>query len=302
MKWNGGWGINSPSRVRQPAAFYIWTVTGFFGAPGVLWAAILLAIGVGGLWYLVLYTTLGQRGLFVPIALFPLFAVHMSWYNLFQPDLWAALMVVYSGALLIRKRFIAAAVFALLAALMREIFAIYLIVLLGVAVVLWLKKRMSLRDVVASAAALGAFVAAYAAHYMIEAPYLGNVAVTEGTLGTILSVAARPLASRFSGPISYLMFPYGDAVFPAFLLALVAAVGLFLVLRDFEPARWALPGYLIAFLLFLGLIGASSSYWGQDISALSVIGCAVLLAGIDRLRKDASPLAAAPVRATGSRG
>jgi len=296
-KWNGGWGINSPSRVRQPAVFYLWAITGYFGASGVLWASVLLAIGLWVVWYGALYPTLGQRALFIAPALFPLFAVHMAWFNLFQPDWWAALMVMYSAAFMIRRRYIASAVFALFAVLFREILVIYLLAVLGVAFGLWLRKKLAGRDVAAFGVALVAFIAAYAAHYITEAPYLGAVAVKEGTLDSILSVASKPLWLKFMGPTSYLMFPYGDAVVPAFILVILGAVGVFLVLRDTGLARLALPAYLVCFLVFLATIGATSSYWGQDFSPLAVTGCAILLAGSDRLGRRAKPIGAVTARA-----
>jgi hypothetical protein len=302
-KWNGTWAINSPTRVREPAAFYLWTVAGHFGAPGILWASLLLAIGVWAVWYWALYPAFGQRALSVAFALFPLMVVHMVWYNLFQPDWWAALMLIYSAAFLVRKRFIPAASFALAAALFREVFALYLVVLLTVAAVFWLRKKLAGRDVAALGAAFVVFAAAYAAHYMAEAPYMGNLAGKDSTLANTLSLMGQPLATKFIGPTSYLMFPYGDAVVPAFVLVIVGAVGLFLLLRDSGPARFALSGYLLVFLAFLAIVGASSSYWGQDFSMLAVTGCAVLLAGSDRLRTGARPPeAAAATRGLGSKG
>lgn len=287
-KWNGEWGINSPSRVRQPAPFYLWAIVGYFGASGIMWASLLLAVGLWVVWYWTLYQTLGHRALFVVPALFPLFVVHMAWFNLFMPNWWAALMLMYSAVFLVRKQYIWSAGFALVMVLFRETFVVYLIVVLGAAALLWLRKKLAGRDVVPFGITLGAFVAAYAAHYVTEAPYLGDVAVKEGTLSYAKALAARPFELRFFGATSYLMFPYGDAVLPAFVLTLAGAMGLAVVLRESDLARLALPAYLLVFLAILAIIGASSSYWGQDFSMLAVTGCAVLLAGLDRLGKRSS--------------
>jgi hypothetical protein len=290
-KWNGAWGINSPTRIRQPGAFYLWAIAGFFGAPGILWASLLLAIGLWAAWYLALYPTLGHRALFLAPALFPLFAVHMAWLNLFHPDWWGALMLMYSAAFMVRRQFIVSAVLALVAALFREILVIYVVVVLAAAVVLWLRKRFAGRDVAAFGIALAAFIVAYAAHYLTEAPYLGEVAAQEETLSYVAAVAGRSFEAKFLGATSYLMFPYGDAVVPAFVLVLVGAAGLFLLLRGSELARIALSAYLICFLAFLAVVGASSSYWGQHFSPMAVTGCAILLAGLDRLGSEKPSLA-----------
>ena len=281
-KFVGYWG-SSPTFIRQPAVFYFWAVVGYFGASGIVWASLLLAIGLWTLWYWVLYPRLGQRALFVALALFPLCVVHMAWLNLFMPDWWAALMLGYSAALLVGRRFMAAAALALVAVLFREILVFWLAVLIAAACWQWLRKRLAVRYPLAFGGAFVAFVLAYAAHYFLELPYQAAMTGNEGTLGRLLTASAFPLSQKFFGPTSYLMFPYGDAVVPAFLLVLSGAAGFFLVIRDNELARTAIPAYLLIFLAFLFVVGASSSYWGQDLSLLAVTGTAVLLAGLDRL-------------------
>jgi hypothetical protein len=282
LKWGRDWTIVSPTRVRQPLVFYFWALVGHFDATGILWASILLAIGVWVAWYWALFALLGQRALFVAFALFPLCVVHMAWFNLFHPDWWASLMLMYSAAFLVAKRFKTSAVFALLAAMCREVVVFYLLVVLAVGAVRWLLKRESVRAVVPFAVALAVFVVAFGAHYLAEAPYI--VLKSGGsTLAEIIQVSTRPLSSKLFGPTSYLMLPYGDGVVPGFVVDVIGTLGLFFVLRRSGYARWALAGYLVFFLGFMAILGASSTYWGQDISALGVVGCAVLVAGLDRL-------------------
>jgi len=284
-KWNGAWGVNSPSRVKPPTVFYLWATAGFLGASGIVWASLLLSIGLWALWYWALFPTLGQRALFIAPALFPLFVFHQAWFNLFLPDWWAVLMLMASAAFLIRRSYVASAAFAVAAAMCREVFVVYLMLVLVVAAVLWLRKRLAARTVAIFGVAQLAFMGLYAVHYAIAATYMGDVAVKENTMGNTLAIMGKPFEVKFLGATSYLMFPYGDAVMPAFVLAIIGAAGLFLLLREADLARLALSCYLILFLVFLATIGASSSYWGQDISPLAVTGCAVLLAGLDRLGK-----------------
>jgi hypothetical protein len=281
-KWGQDWGIVSPTHIRQPEVFYLWTAVGFFGASGIVWAAVLLAIGLWATWYWALFPRLGQRALAVAFGLYPLLTVQIGSFNLFHPDWWATMMLMLGAAFLVRKRFTAAAVFALLAVIFREVLIFYLLVLIATGVVFWLRRKVSTREVAGFAIGLVVFAVAYAAHYFAEAPYI-VLKSHKSTLDTILAFARLPMSAKFLGPTSYLMFPYGDAVVPAFLLVIVGAVGFLLVLRGSDFARWALPSYLFVFLAFLALIGASSTYWGQDVTTLGVTGCAVLLAGLDTI-------------------
>jgi hypothetical protein len=291
-KWGRDWTIVSPTRVRQPAVFYFWALVGHWSATGILWASVLLAVGVWIVWYWALFPILGQRGLMVALTLYPAFVVHMAWWNLLHPDWWAALMLLYSAAFLIAGRLSASAAFGFLAAISREVFVFYLLALLVVALVLWLRRRQPLRSVIPFGVALVAFAAAFAVHYLLEAPY---VVLKSGstTLSTILDVSARPISQRFLGPTSYLMFPYGDSVVPAFILVAAGAAGLYLVLRRAQFARLALPGYLAFFLAFMVIVGASSTYWGQDVTLLGLAGLGALLGGLGTLRNPAETPASA---------
>jgi hypothetical protein len=278
-KWGRDWGIISPTHIRQPEIFYLWTAVGYFGASGIFWAALLLAIGICLAWYWALYPTLGQRALFIPLALFPMFTLHIEGPNLFHPDWWAAMMLLLSAAFLIRERFTEAAVFAFLSIIFREVFLFYVLVVLAVATVLWVRRKLSGRVVLGFAVALGVFALAYAAHYFAEAPYI--VIKNQGsTLSTILSFQGLPLELKLFGPTSYLMFEYGSGVVPGVVLAVVGLVGLYWSTRGSRVAQFALPLYVLLFLVFLAAVGASSSYWGQDIMPLAIAGCAALLAGV----------------------
>ncbi len=76
-----------------------------------------------------------------------------------------------------------------------------------------------------------------------------------------------------------MMYPYGFHPLPAVLAAVGAPLGLGFVLRA-GPRRVlvAVAGLSLFWLAFTLTVGAPSSYWGQQFTGLTVVGCAALAA------------------------
>jgi hypothetical protein len=110
---------------------------------------------------------------------------------------------------------------------------------------------------------------------------MGASPVKQSTWQLVLATSQDTLQNKFWIPTSYLTFPYGTGFVPAFILLILGALGFLQVIRQDDFARFAPAAYLLFFTAFMFVIGATNSYWGQDLSLIGVIGVAILLAGID---------------------
>jgi hypothetical protein len=277
-------GVQSPMMVRQPGIFYVWRgLTTLGGGASILFASVLLCAGALGLAYHAFKPLLSFRALFVPMFLFPSLMMHTTWFNVLHPDWWAALAVLYSAMLLIRGREVAAVVFAMVAALTRETTISWLVVVFSVSVVMSFRKRASWRLPVIGAGGFVLFAAAYVLHYFGARPLFGAIdSAGSTTLGALLvGNFGRGLARNFLAPTSYMMVPYGLFTVQTWPFLALGIAGFWWGTRGTGLARWAICGYLTAFGVLFLTIGATSSYWGQQVMPLALVGTAALMSTTD---------------------
>lgn len=272
-----GW-VTSPGLVRQPWVFWLWrsvsrTAIGVYMLALGLTAVLL----VGLLWAFEPY--LGQRALLVPLLGFPLLMSLVVWVNVFFPDYWAALALLGSMLVLLRRRFVLAGALALAAALFREPAALWLAVLLASAVVFRLRGAREWGGrALAFAGMLAAFAVAYALHLHAAAAIVGTPAHAVSIAEILRVSASRPLAARFVAPASYVMYAYGFYQLPAWLFLFAQLPGLALVLRSEPHVRILALAFAGLWLAFTLTIGGTSSYWGQLYMPMALAGTAALLA------------------------
>ena len=79
------------------------------------------------------------------------------------------------------------------------------------------------------------------------------------------------------------MLPYGlDSFIPAYL-APFGIVGLGVGLSRTPVARLVTTSYVTAMIAFFLVFGATSTYWGQIVNPLLVVGIMLLVVSLDRL-------------------
>jgi hypothetical protein len=277
-----GW-ATSPAFVRLPTAFLLWrAVPG--GTTGIVALSIALCALLLGAMAAVFEPLLGERALLVPLLAFPFLLGGTVWINIFLPDWWAALALLGSVLLLVRRDFLLAGVLALLAALFRETATLWLLVLFAGAV--WFRLRGGrawTKRAVAYGAMLAAFGVAWTLHYRAGTPLIAAVHV-QRSVGSILSgSAARPFVQRFEQPAAYIMLPYGWYAYPASVFLLLQLGGFLGALRERPYVRALVLGFALSWMLATATIGGTSSYWGQLYMPTALVGTAALLARPDLL-------------------
>jgi hypothetical protein len=164
---------------------------------------------------------------------------------------------------------------------MRETMLLWAVVLIAVAVVRAWRTR-EWRVPIVYAALTGVFLGAFLLHLSLAKDFIKSGAAATPFFQYITAIARSGLEHNFLQPTSYLGLPYGLFAFPLFPLLLTGIAGFVLVLADRPWARWAAAGYLAAEGLYYLTLGATSSYWGQHVMPLALIGTAALLAYADR--------------------
>lgn len=268
----------SPAFIRMPWTFYIWRALAPTG--GLYYVSLLACVlALFGVFW-ALYPVLTYRAALVPPLLFPLFLTHASWTNIYLPDWWAGLAILFSVLFQVRRRYALAGVFAFLAAIFRDFALIWLVLLLANALWLYFRGRKSQwkRRAVAYALMIAAFFTLYFIHLRAGIPYVAEQPGAPGIAGRLRDSAVLGFDQRFLAPASYLMFPYGESVVRRALLVFAQVPGWWLVLRRDPPALVPVLALVLFWIAFTLTIGAPSSYWGQMYMPLAVVGSASLLA------------------------
>ena len=276
----------SPMMLRQPNAFYLWRIAGWAGVDGILALSIAACAAILVASFGVLRKAAATRALFVPLVLFPGLMLHTVWLNIFFPDWWAALAILGSALLLLGRRYWEAGVLAVLAILFRETAGAWALALTAGAVFLWLRGQREWRaKAIAYIAGMVGAVALFAVHYVSGLPYfVRNENTSSFSLISMLAPnVSATLDWKLMGPTSYLMQPYGLYAFPTAFVLPAASAGFWLSLPTGSIERLVLTVYPLMMLLYLLIIGATSSYWGQIVMPVGLIGAALLFARADRL-------------------
>jgi len=271
-----GW-VYSPSFVRMPWTFYLWRLL----APhGHLWytSLLLCVIALYAVWW-GLYPVLSVRAALIPPVLFPLLMMCTAWLNMFFPDWWAGLAILFSVMFQIRKRYVLAGVLALLAGVFRDVALIWLVLLLLHALARSWKGGAQWRRLTALYALfLAGFFALYFFHLRAAAPFVAPQPGAIGIGGRLAVSAANTFAQRFFVPASYMMVAYGTALGARALFVFAQLPGWWLVLRRDREALWPVFSFALFWMVFTATVGATSSYWGQIYTPVAVVGAAALLA------------------------
>lgn len=281
----------SPDFIRMPYLFWIWQSARAVGLNvyqlSMLVAALLLA---GAYW--AFWPTFGRAAVIMPALVYPWFIAHATWVNLFFPDYWASMLALASMLLVLRERWLAAGVAALAAALCREVAAIWIAFLIigALAALLDRTDTRARRDLLFYLGCVAAFSLAV---YLHRGPAGALIATTVTAIPVsemLATSAARSLRERFVAPGGHVMYPYGFFLFPPAGLVILAPLGFWFSLR--RGPRRVLATVLAACLFWLAFtltIGAPSSYWGQQYTALAVLGSTALFAWLAHANPSASP-------------
>jgi hypothetical protein len=299
-KFSAGWGSNIP--LREPWMWYLWKVIAPAGGGGILWWAMMAAGGFLLASYLALLPWISHRALLAVAAVYPVMMMHTVWVNVLHPDWWGTLALLFSMLALLRRWFVAAGVFALAAALFRELLVIWLIMLLVVATyrVLRSKEKEWLRGAVAMLVLLVLFVVLYTLHWNktltlvdSKAPLHGGADGTGPTgivyvLRSVILPRQNPIEHRLMQPTSYLMYPYGSFRFPNWILMPLGALGLWMGLRRDKPIALLIAGYVFFWFSYYLIIGPTLSYWGQMVMPLAVLGTGILATQLHAFVRDSA--------------
>ena len=271
-----GWAY-SPAFIRMPWTFQIWRLI----APnGQLWyvSLFLCVAALYAVWW-GLYAVLGVRAALVPPILFPLLMMATAWVNMYFPDWWAALAILFSVVFQIRRRYVLAGVLALLAGVFRDVALIWLAILLvNAAVLAWRGEARWRRLAVMYAVFMMGFFLVYFAHLRAAAPFVAPQPNSPDIRGRLAVSAVNNLDQRFFAPAAYMMVAYGSAVGRRALFVFAQIPGWWLVLRREKEALWPVLAFSVFWIAFTLTIGATSSYWGQVYTPVAVMGTGALFA------------------------
>ena len=282
----GGW-LWGPSAARRPTIFYVWKYLAPGGGGSVIYLAIAFsALSLAVIWW-GLTPYLSYRAVFVPIFAVPYVMLMTLGLNVFFPDYWAALIALCALALLMRRQWIAGAAALLFAAAVRETIGPSLAVMAVVLVLVWLrcgKGREWLVRAGAFAAAAALWLGFEKVHEAIgtrfmAVPYPSSFDILMGTMQGLT------WTKKVTGATQYLVFPYGFYAIPGLVSFLLAPVGYWAALASRKDVQTAVTGYAVYWVVFLSVVGATSSYWGQALMLPSLVGVACLLLSADRLNK-----------------
>ncbi len=280
------WAI-SPLQLKQGWIQYFWQLLGSKASSVVTFSALLCMTALFAC-YFALRRFVGDRALLVAVFAFPILLMNTAADGVFFPDWWAGLALLFSVFALLRRRWVAAGLFALAAALCRDVAAVWLVLLLSVAVAHAIRSRQ--RKWVARAAAFALFLAVFAGAFALHAHLSDAViaapqyrAASPTALSMLSSSASRPLGRRFATPGSFAAFPYGLGLIPPFLMLFAQLPGFWFALRQNRAVRGGVLAFALFWLLFTLTIGAASGYWGQEYVPVAVLGTGLLLASTDRI-------------------
>ncbi len=282
----------TPAYIRMPLIFELWNRMGKTAAGVVRWSDFLSALCLIAL-FAGFKRRMQERALMIPFLLFPWLLAHGSTINLFFPDWWAALASIYAVALIAADVPLAAAVVLLVGAIFRFTALPMLLALFAASLLLlaYPEERPRMLMVAAGCgAAFAVFLTFWVWHTAIAANYIDPALLAKAPFGGLLAsfscpgvLAARPLSVRLLAPTDYFMYAYGFGCFSLVWLFGTSLAGLGVALRRSRLAQITLLLFLAEWLLYLVLIGPSSSYWGQMYTSVLIIGTGALLGILDVL-------------------
>lgn len=231
----------------------------------LLWT---LALGV----FLAWYARLAPAFVRMPPRLVALALLAGGMMAFVQPDLvafheiWAGLLIALSLALRRPGRWVEAAAFALAAMLIRETAALYVAVMLGMALL-----EGQRREALGWAATLAVLAVAVAAHAHAVAAVVHPLDPASpgwaGMLGFGFFVKTMTLSTAL-------------ALFPAWLAAPLVVLALFGWASWRDPLALRVIATLVAYALLLSLFGrADTFYWGLLVAPVLLVGLAFALDG-----------------------
>jgi len=289
---------SSPSWVRHPFIYRVWAFVGRTDANAILVLALILSLFT----VLLVGLALERLGLYgsgplVTLLAYPYFVVAVSWENLFNPDLWAVMLLVLSFGLLANRWRAASIACAFLSLMCRLQAGIWLGVLLVFYLIQW-RKPFARKLVAMTVAALGIAGVLYVAHWSTIAnkyPTILTVDNPSRGIGFPIGWAGWADFSRRLVWISNFMIDqYAYFLFYGVVLVFLGLCG-FMVslftarrvnLRSSEYMDLvAAPLFIVTFLLALALIPWSSQYWGMYVLPMSFVGIASGVASLLVLMK-----------------
>jgi hypothetical protein len=274
--------------VRLPLMFQIWSAMGPTADWVVRWSEVLSALALIAL-FCGFSRKLSERALLIPFMTYPWLLAHGSTINVFFPDWWAALAVVFAIALIAADLPEAAVVVAAFGAILRFLSLPLLGVVVVAAVVLLLRKQDRKRMAIVigvAIASLGVFAVFWEQNIAIASRYIAATTTTASTAGSYFSgllgaFTGRDMVLRLLAPTAYYMYAYGFSLIPLVLLFPLALIGFLIAMRRSRLAQISLPLFVAGWFVYLVAFGPSSTYWGQVYTSALVIGTAALLATLD---------------------
>jgi hypothetical protein len=283
---DGKLAIWSPMMLRQPAAFFLWRIVGARSADAILGLSIAACAMILLASFGVMKRYASNRALFVTVMLYPSLLLHTTWLNIFFPDWWAALSVLASVFLLLGRKYWAAGLVAFLAILFRSTAGAWMLVLIVGAILLWRRGQPGWRSMaIGYGAGLVGAMGAFGLHYQSAKPYFAQSVLAKpfNLVDLLVPNAMAGIDWKVMSATSYLMQPYGLFLFPTVLMLPAASLGFWLALPRGTAKRFALTAYPSMMLAYYLTIGATSSYWGQLVMPVGIIGTALLVARADML-------------------
>ena len=275
----------SSALIRQPAMFYLWRLITLESPPTAIgWASLLCAAAILPLSLWGLRPPVGDRALFVGFALLPGLALWSSNPGALEPEWWAVLALLAAFFVLARGKVYLALVFGLAAVLLRETAGLWLLCACVVLLVAGSRNRRWTRPAAVAGGLLACAIVAFALHVWTSSAYVLHPSANGSVLlAYITGQSTRSLTDRALAPLAYLMFPYGLDTFSPVWLVPIGIVGLWVGLRKTPLARLVATSYVAVMVAFFFTVGATSTYWGQVVNPLIVIGVTLLALSLDRL-------------------
>lgn len=241
--------ISGYTTIRMPTVFFIWRA--FTGGNGgnIFYLSLLLAIVALTFVFYGMRMTSGEGiASLGSMLVAPYLYIGSTWVNILFPDWWAILFGLIAIGLFLQKQYAGAAAIALLSTLSREPMGILIFagLLAGIAV----KER---RIWLPFGAAILSFVVLYLAHkHMVTASMPLESA----------GLAQRPglQITSFLTTSNYLMYPFS-------LLRLNLIIPFAAIVAAFLQKEWVnrmfIAVFILSFVLYLLVMKATASYWGQ---------------------------------------
>lgn len=263
--------VASPLYFRTPYIFYFWRFLSPGNATGIFYIGLGISVLVIVLSYFCARTIFGDKGILLTAMIVPYIFMGLTWYNLFFPDWWASLAIISGIFFWIKQRYLASALLFLLAALFREVTIIFLIFFLAVTLI---KKR---QEVIKFLGANLIFLIVYSFHYVKAQKLIASDMSSADSIISRFFIPIPDLIQKFLTTSSYMVFPYGFFLFPAFILIILALLGWFQVKRITGLEMFSFILLSVPYFIF-----ASSSYWGQHLLLFIIFSAPIIFIPYDK--------------------